>query len=101
MVAYPPGVAEIQPIGYVSVTNTDVVRGTFRVRTTFSSGDEEYAEEFELELGPGQTEEVHLQATQVHHDKDKWSWSYEITPDTRTATHKVPIFECLHPRSQG
>ncbi|MBA7579372.1 hypothetical protein ES708_21242 [subsurface metagenome] len=97
MWAYPPGIAEIQPIGNVAITNTDGIEGTFRVRITFYSGDDEYTEDFDLQLKPGQREEVSLRATRIHYDKDKWTWKYEITPDTKTVTYyeKVPIFEYL------
>lgn len=93
--AYPPGVAQIQPIGYVAVTNADTIDGTFKVRITFYSGVDEYTEYFELQLKPGQREEVSLQATQIHYDRDEWYWEYEVIPDTKTVYKKVPIFHYL------
>lgn len=90
--AYPPGgtADEYYPIGHVSVRNTDKIQGTFKVELIFRSGDKEYAEEFTLELKPGQVEEVEKEGD-VHYDKDKWTWEYGVTPGTK----KVPIFEYL------
>jgi hypothetical protein len=87
---------EYYPIGHVSVRNTDKIQGTFKVEIIFRSGDKEYREEFTLELKPGQAEEVEKSAN-IHYDKDKWTWEYEVTPDTKVVTYheKVPIFEYL------
>ena len=85
---------EYNPIGYVSVRNTDKIQGTFKVVIIFRSGDKEYVEEFTLELKPRQIEEVKKSAN-IHYDKDKWTWEYEVIPDTKTVTYKVPIFEYL------
>jgi len=89
-------IPEYNPIGHVSVRNTDKIQGMFKVEITFHSGDKEYAEEFILELKPGQIEEVKKSAN-IHYDKEEWTWEYEVTPDTKVVTsyEKVPIFEYL------
>lgn len=91
---------EYNPIGHVSVRNTDKIEGRFKVEIAFYSGDKEYVEEFILELKPGQVEEV-KKSVNIHYDKDEWSWWYEITPDTKMVSYKAPLFEYLRSRFQG
>ncbi len=89
--------AEYYPIGSVAIRNTDKIQGTFEVEITFQSGDDQYTEKFTLELKPGQIEEVSMSASGIHYEKDKWSWEYEVTPDTKRVTRykRVTLLDYL------
>jgi hypothetical protein len=89
-------IPEYSPIGYVSVRNTDKIQGTFTVEIVFRSADGEYAEEFILDLKPGQSGEVKKSAN-INYDSE-WSWEHEVFPDTKMVTHRVTIFEYLRSR---
>ena len=89
-------IPEYNPVGYVSISNTDKIQGTFTVEIVFQSDDGEYAEEFILDLQPGQMEEV-IKSVNIPYDSE-WSWEYEVFPDTKVVTYKAPLFEYLRSR---
>ena len=84
---------EFNPVGHLTVRNTDTVQGVFKVEITFRLGDKEEIAEFVLELKPGEREAVKMSAD-VHYDHN-WTWDYEVTPDTKLVCVRVPIFEYL------
>ena len=89
----PPVKTTYHPIGHVSVKNTDTVQGTFRITITFYSDNEEYGEEFVLELEPGQVGSVQHK-TDIRYQGD-WTWWYEVIPDTKTVTERVSVLSRL------
>ena len=84
-----PTMHSINPVGHVTVRNTDSTPRTFKVEITHYYGDEGYTKEFILQLEPGQIKTVMMNAktdvpdsAQVgeNYRAGDWGIDYQVTP---------------------
>jgi len=90
------------PCGYVEVQNLDEAAGLFTVEFSFSVGytsispgsivlsSRTYKTNEELYLEPDQTKTARHREDNINMD-DNWSWSYEVTPDTKSVEHQRTV----------